>query len=41
MPPRMIPSGVWLMKVLVLVVILSVLAYFVMPTIWEAVILHR
>ena len=38
---RVMPSGVWLMKILVLVVVLSVLAYFVMPTIWEAVILHR
>jgi hypothetical protein len=35
------PSGAWLMKILVLLAILSVLAYFVMPTIWEAVILHR
>ena len=35
------PSGVWLMKVLLLLVILSVLAYFIMPTIWEALILHH
>jgi hypothetical protein len=37
----MMPSGTWLMKVVV-VVILSVLAYYIATrTIWEAVILHH
>ena len=38
---RIMRSVVWLMTILFLVIILSVLAYFVMPTIWEAVILDR